>query len=322
MPSPERTYDAALGHGVSDDVVAVRKDAVDVLTDASLAHIVDLVVYAEDGGLVVANAAGASRIDASRPEEPAEVLRGRDPVANRDPLTFAGIDSELADPSPPNARNAYPLAGTRLLSVFADPRAPDIAVVHSGKHYWPDRGGHLGEHGSLSVVQSRAPFLLSGAGVHGRGVLPDSTRVVDVAPTLVALAGGSAVDGLDGVARTDLVEVGTASYVIGLLWDGANCNSLLHLASTGELPAVARLLERGCALSGGAIAEFPSNTLCNHTAALTGVGPGRHGIVNNCYWDRDEQRQILANEAGTWHIATDLIRGGVQTAFEMAGGER
>jgi predicted AlkP superfamily pyrophosphatase or phosphodiesterase len=62
--------------------------------------------------------------------------------------------------------------------------------------------------------------------------------------------------------------------------------------------------------------------LCNHTAALTGVGPGRHGIVNNYYWDREEQRQILANESGTWHLATDLIRGGVRTLFEMVGGDR
>ena len=88
------------------------------------------------------------------------------------------------------------------------------------------------------------------------------------------------------------------------------------------MPAVARLLERGCALAGGAVAEFPSNTLCNHTAALTGVGPGRHGIVNNCYWDREERRQILANESGTWHLATDLMRSGVRTLFEMVGGER
>jgi predicted AlkP superfamily pyrophosphatase or phosphodiesterase len=136
------------------------------------------------------------------------------------------------------------------------------------------------------------------------------------------LAGVSEVSGLDGVAQTEFVEVGAASYVIGLLWDGANGNSLLHLASTGELPAVARLLERGYAFAGGAVAEFPSNTLCNHTAALTGVGPGRHGIVNNCYWDRAEKRQILANESGTWHMATDLMRGGVQTVFEMVGGER
>jgi phosphonoacetate hydrolase len=324
MPMPERTYDEVVGTGDPAELSVLRERAVEVLTDPSLAHIVDVIAYADGDDVVVANADGASRINRSDPEAPAQVLRGRDPIANRDPLAFAGIDAERADPSPPNERNAYPLAGTRLLSVFADPRAPDIAVVHTGKHYWPHRGGHIGEHGSLNVVQSRAPFLLSGAGVHPRGVLPAYARVVDVAPTLARLAGAPQSDAadLDGVARDDLVEFGAASRVIGLLWDGANCNSVLDLAARGELPAVARLLERGCALAGGAVAEFPSNTLCNHTAALTGVGPGRHGIVNNCYFDRAEQRQILANEAGTWHVAMDLLRPGVRTVFERVGGAR
>ncbi|MFL6239598.1 MAG: alkaline phosphatase family protein [Actinomycetes bacterium] len=324
MPAPERSYDAAVGLGGRAELAELRDRAVEVLTDSSLAHIVDLVAYVEDGEVIVANVDGASRIDANDSDGPAEILRGRDPIAVRDPMQFAGLDAELADPSPPNERNAYPYAGTRLLSLFADARAPDIAVVHTGKHYWPDRGGHIGEHGSLSVVQSRAPFLLSGAGVADRGIAESAARVVDVAPTLGQLAGLTTAQlaGLDGVPQTEGVELGAASYVIGLLWDGANCNSLLHLASTGELPAVARLLERGFALAGGAVAEFPSNTLCNHTAALTGVGPGRHGIVNNCYWDRESHQQILANESGTWHMATDLLRGGVPTLFEMVGGER
>ena len=34
------------------------------------------------------------------------------------------------------------------------------------------------------------------------------------------------------------------------------------------------------------MAEFPSLTLVNHTSMLTGVGPGRHGVVGNVYWDR------------------------------------
>jgi predicted AlkP superfamily pyrophosphatase or phosphodiesterase len=55
---------------------------------------------------------------------------------------------------------------------------------------------------------------------------------------------------------------------------------------------------------------------------LTGVGPGRHGIVNNAYWDRETGEQLVPNESGSWHTATDLLRPGVQTVFEMAGGER
>ena len=107
---------------------------------------------------------------------------------------------------------------------------------------------------------------------------------------------------------------------MGLLWDGANCNDLLDLADAGELPAVRQLLEQGCALAGGAVAEFPSVTLVNHTSALTGATPARHGILHNTFWDRELGRQIVANDASTWHEACDLLRPGVRTVFEVLGG--
>jgi predicted AlkP superfamily pyrophosphatase or phosphodiesterase len=108
--------------------------------------------------------------------------------------------------------------------------------------------------------------------------------------------------------------------VVGLLWDGCNSNSLYSLAAAGELPSVARLLARGCALTGGAIAEFPSVTLVNHTCALTGVGPGRHGIVNNAYYDRSVAAQQLTNDAKTWHRWAQWLSPGVRTVFERIDG--
>jgi predicted AlkP superfamily pyrophosphatase or phosphodiesterase len=108
--------------------------------------------------------------------------------------------------------------------------------------------------------------------------------------------------------------------VVGLLWDGCNSNSLYARAASGELPNVARLLARGCAFTGGAIAEFPSVTLVNHTCALTGVGPGRHGIVNNAYFDRGEAVQRLTNDARTWHRWADWLAPGVPTVFERVDG--
>ena len=91
---------------------------------------------------------------------------------------------------------------------------------------------------------------------------------------------------------------------------------LLAGAQAGELPHVARLLARGCALRGGAVAEFPSVTLVNHTSALTGVGPGRHGIVGNAWFDRATGRQVLPNSPTTWHRAMDLLRPGVATVWQ------
>ena len=294
-----------------------RERAVDVLCDASLSHVVDLVAWRERDGIVVANRDGRSRLTAGG----TEVLAGRDPVGWQDPLAFTPLTTELADLSPPNARNSYPDAQRRLASLFAAAAAPDIAVVHTGAHHWPDKGGHHGEHGSLNVVQSRAPLILSGAGVTERGFLNASARVIDVAPTLAWLAGAPlhALADMDGAALVDVL-VPEADHVIGLLWDGCNSNSLYALAKAGELPNVARLLERGCAFVGGAIAEFPSVTLVNHTCALTGVGPGVHGIVNNAYFDRTTAAQRLTNDARTLHRWGEWLAPGVQTVFERVDG--
>lgn len=295
--------------------------ALEVLTDPSLAHIVDLVAWVDDVWLHVANADGASRVQRGAPDGPWELLSGRDPVADQDPLHGVPLAAALADPSPPNERNAYPFAGPRLASAFADPdRSPDIVVIHTPRHHWPDRGGHLGEHGSLGAGQSRAPLVLAGAGVAARGVLPRAARVVDLAPTLAHLA-ETAMPDVDGHSLADLVQPG-ARHVVALLWDGANSNDLLHLAAVGELPAVARLLARGCALAGGAVAEFPSVTLVNHTSALTGVGPGRHGVVHNVYWDRRARRRVVANGSATWHQACEQLRPGVRTVFEAVAAAR
>src|SRR5207302_1596670 len=177
------------------------------------------------------------------------------------------------------------------------------------------------EHGSLNVVQSRAPLILSGAGVTTRGMLAASARTIDVAPTLAWLSGVplAQLSDMDGLALVDVL-VPEAEHVIGLLWDGCNSNSLYALAKAGELPNVARLIDRGCAFVGGSIAEFPSVTLVNHTSALTGVGPGRHGIVNNAYFDRRSAAQVLTNNAATWHRWAEWLAPGVRTAFQRIEG--
>lgn len=295
-----------------------RDRAVDVLCDPSLSHVVDLVAWPDGSDIVVANAFGAAVLSAGG----ASVSRGRNPVAEQDPLAFTPLTAELADPSPVNADNSYPWAYERLSSLFSAAAAPDLVVVHTGKHYWPEQGGHRGEHGSLNVVQSRAPLILSGAGVTARGMVPAAARVVDVAPTLAWLAGTplASLGDMDGAALVDLAVSGPAAHVVGLLWDGCNSNSLYAMAQSGELPNVARLLADGCALVGGAIAEFPSVTLVNHTSALTGVGPGRHGIVNNAYFDRRSAVQVLTNNAATWHRWSEWLAPGVRTVFERVSG--
>jgi len=298
---------------------ALRKIA-QALTTAELAPIVDLVAYPQPGpegpqgrAVLVYGARGTVRLLAGQPHQ---VLSGSDPVANTDPLAFLPYPLELADPSPGNATNAYPDPARRLLSFFADPdRSPDLVIVHTPRHYFPEQGGHRGEHGSLDVIQSRAPFLLSGRGIRARGPVDGHARMVDVAPTMLDLVGVTVPAGLEGTSRCP--SPGSAKHVIGLLWDGAPCSELLELAQSGELPAVAGLLREGLALTGGSVAEFPSVTLCNHTSALTGVGPGRHGILGNVFYDRGRRERINANDESTWHRSAHWLRPGVSTVFEM-----
>lgn len=305
-----------------------RARAIDALTTDELADIVDLVVWVDDvGGEGVAHAANRTGTVRLRPGGIHEVLQGTDPIASEDPMAFLPYEREIAASGPRSSTdNAYPYAAERILSLFADPaRSPDLAVVHSPRHYFPDEGGHHGEHGSLDVVQSRAPLILAGAGVARRGYVDEHARLVDVGPTLAALsgvprddlrdAGGAPLDGR--VLDVYLDPSVTPRAVVGILWDGAHGSDLLHLAEAGELPAVARLVERGVALRGGAVAQFPSVTLTNHTSILTGTGPGRHGVLGNVFYDRETGERVVPNDETTWHRSGEWLRPAVRTVFEM-----
>ncbi|MEO7235962.1 MAG: alkaline phosphatase family protein [Lapillicoccus sp.] len=302
--------------------------AVTALTHPDLAAVVDLVAWVDDRTdrplACVANHLGEVRLT---PGGGVEVVSGVDPLGSQDPMAFLPYALEVARPSPAGSRdNAYPYAAERLLSLFADPaRSPDLAVVHTPRHHFPEEGGHAGEHGSLDVIQSRAPLLLSGAGVRRLGLVDDHARLVDVGPTLAHLAGvpeemltdaqGEPLDGR--VLHAYLEPDHRPRAVVGILWDGAPSGDLLHLAETGELPHVARLLERGTALRGGAVAQFPSVTLTNHTSILTGLGPGRHGVLGNVFYDRETGERVVPNDETTWHRSAELLRPAVRTVFEM-----
>ncbi len=294
MPLPTRDLTATVSPAAGADRERLRERALAVLLSDGLEHVVALVCW-RDGALVhAADAHGRATLAA---DGTVVVLEGRDPVADRDP--YGG------------AERSYPFAAQRLHSLFADPRAADLAVVRTSRPGGSD--ADRGEHGSLNAVQSRAPLVLSGPGVSGRGVVDGVARTVDVGATLAHLAGAS-VEGMDG---RPLPQVSPgARHVVGLLWDGTPAADLLALAADGTLPAVARLLARGCALRGGAVAEFPSVTLVNHTSALTGVGPGRHGIVHNAFWDRECGKQAVPNSPEGWARAVRFLRPGTTTVWE------
>jgi hypothetical protein len=319
-------------------ISARRESVVTALTSPDLASIVDLVLWVEvdrqgppGDGLVAMAASHIGRV-LLHPDGRHQVLEGLDPIASEDAMAFLPYDRECASPGPRVSwENAYPYAATRILSLFADPsRSPDIAVMHTPRHFFPEQGGHVGEHGSLDVIQSRAPLLLSGKGVAARGIVDTHARLVDVCPTLATLAGVSDADlrdaggdPLDGRALTAYLggERLAKPKVIGILWDGAHCGDLLHLAASGELPGIARLIDNGVALRGGAVAHFPSVTLTNHTSILTGLGPGRHGVLGNVFYDRVTGERVVANDSATWHRSAEWLRPAVRTVFEMVNGQ-
>ena len=311
-----------------------RESVVTALTSPDLASIVDLVVWVEmeagrstDVGPVAVAASCAGRVRLHL-DGRHEVLEGLDPIANEDPMAFLPYGVECAHPGPLTSRdNAYPYAASRILSLFADPtRSPDVAVMHTPRHFFPEQGGHVGEHGSLDVIQSRAPLVLSGKGVGASGIVDQHARLVDVGPTLAALAGVPDADlrdaegePLDGRVLTAYLggERSAKPKVIGILWDGAHCGDLLQLAESGELPGIARLIDNGVALRGGAVAQFPSVTLTNHTSILTGLGPGRHGVMGNVFFDRETNERVKPNDSSTWHRSAEWLRPAVRTVFEM-----
>ncbi|HEV7525638.1 MAG TPA: alkaline phosphatase family protein [Acidimicrobiia bacterium] len=310
-------------HQLPDAHRAEAEAALEVLLDSALDPIVDMVCTSRDGAYEALahdgrvsfrrTAGGYERIEVS----------GRDPLADQSIDRFTPLSEERANPFPNRTQNAYPHAFDQIAQLFDSPAAPDLCVLHSASHNWEDQGGHLGEHGSLGLVQARAPFVLAGKGVRNLGLIPESARLVDVAPTLCALLGCAPLGGADGGhflavqdgrALTDLLDpADRPRYVFGFLFDGTNANVLYDMAARGEAPNVARLIEMGTALGHGAFASLPTVTLANHTSIITGAHPGHHGILHNAWFDRAAGRQVITNSSATWPWSMQHLLPGVET---------
>jgi phosphonoacetate hydrolase len=294
-------------------------DALAVLLADEQAAIVDLVLCARDG-VIEAHARDGS-VGFTR-DGTVTFQRGRNPLERQDASAFSPLDDELKNVRPTTEKNHYPYAYDNAAQLFDDPRAPDLAVIHTPAHNWEERGGHRGEHGSLDLVQSRAPLILAGSGVIRRGRMQREARMINVAPTLAALAGVEPLNGKllraqDGEPLNEILDPSEKpDHVVGFLWDGANANVLYSMADAGELPNAARLMRDGTTFDRGCIASFPSVTLANHTTALTGAHPGRHGVLHNFYYDRATSREIITNSPDTWQFAREEISPDVETLFE------
>ena len=317
------------------DLDDLRARALDVLCGPELEAMVEMVVYSPAPDRYEARAVDGMvrfrrRADGRRWRFEVVAVEGRDPLADQDPARFSPLAAELAERPANRRRNSYPDAFERIAQVFDHPCAPDLCVLHTAGHRPSD---HRGEHGSLGVVQSRAPFIASGAGVRRQGLVAGYCRLVDVAPTVLTLLGvepgpgvgptGEVVDGLvlarqDGAAVAGVLEPGgpAAEHVVVVLMDGANANVTYEAAATGHAPNLARLIGAGTALAQGAVASLPTVTLANHTTLNTGAHPGHHGVLHNAWYDRARARQVVTESPATWQESMRWLFPGVETIHE------
>lgn len=312
-------------HEIADEHRDLADAALAILLDSSLEPIVDMVLTRRDGAYEALSAEGRVRFTSESGVVSVLEETGANPIANQATDAFSPLESELAHKHPHRSENTYPNAYEQIVQLFDAPAAPDLCVLHSARHNWEDQGGHIGEHGSLGVIQARAPWVIAGKGVANLGVVPRAARLVDVAPTITALLGcrpladGRYLNRQDGVVRDDVLAAGERPprHVVGFLFDGANPNVLYAMAASGEAPNVARLIEMGTAFGHGAIAGLPTVTLANHTSILTGAYPGHHGILNNAWYDRAQRRQIITNSPATWATSMEHIAGGTDSIHSV-----
>jgi predicted AlkP superfamily pyrophosphatase or phosphodiesterase len=318
--SPLDAHPETRGHQIADEHRADAEAALEVLLDARLEPIVDMVLTRRDGAYEAL--AHDGRVAFRRGSDRWEIVEssGHNPLAEQRTDKFAPLAAELAHLHPHRRDNAYPFAYDQVAQLFDATAAPDLCVIHSAAHNWEDQGGHRGEHGSIGVIQARAPLVLAGKGVRQLGVVPRAARLVDVAPTIAALLGcaprddGRYFGNQDGEVLADVLEPDEhAAHVVAFLFDGTNANVLYEMAERGEVPNVARLIERGVAFGHGAMAALPTVTLANHTTILTGAYPGHHGILHNAWYDRARGEQVITNSNATWPWAMQHLVPGTES---------
>lgn len=314
-------------------MTTAREQATEVLLGADLEPIVEMVVTSPERDTYEARSPDGAvtfRRQAAGTGWTFETIRTerRSPLEDQDPARFSPLSEEMRSLRPARTDNSYPYAFDHVAQVFDHPCAPDLLVVHSSAHCY---GGNIGQHGSPDVVQARAPLVLAGAGVRKLGMLARHCRLIDVAPTILALLGvdpdrGIGANGTerrdvylarqDGEPLLDLIEPGRAQHVVVVLLDGCNPNVLYEMAGTGEAESIARLVSMGSALAHGAMASLPTVTLANHTTLLTGCHPGHHGVLHNAWYDRELGREVVTESPATWQEAMRWLRPGIETVHE------
>ncbi len=314
---------------------AALNNSLGILTSDKLSHLVELVawnpepnlfiVQSQDGSVAFRRGMDGDKIDFS-----IESLDGRNPIGVQAVDHFSPLKAELENKFPNRQINSYPYAFEHISQVFDHPCAPDIVALHTAQHKYDT---NIGNHGSLSVIQARAPFIACGPGIRNLGLIDGHCRLIDVAPTILELmnskkGAGIGPNGLhcpnglylsrqDGTVIESIIDHDyLPKRVLVFLLDGCNANVLYDASKLGQVPTITGLINRGMAFRYGAISTLPTVTLANHTSLMTGCFPAHHGVLHNAWWDRETQTQIVTESITTWHTAMQWLSPGTETIHQ------
>src|SRR6202171_1515430 len=102
-----------------------------------------------------------------------------------------------------------------------------------------------------------------------------------------------------------------ARPVVVVCVDGCEPDYINQAIEAGVAPFMGGLNGRGTCLTADCV--VPSFTNPNNLSIVTGVPPSVHGICGNYFWDRDEGREVMMNDAKYLRTGTILA------AFAAAG---
>ena len=297
------------GHQIADEHREAADRALEILLDPALEPIVDMVLTRRDGRYEALAAGGSVTFERTEEGGFVEVAStGRNPLADQSTDKFVGLESERAELHPHRHANVYPFAYAQTAQLFDSPAAPDLCVLHSASHNWEDQGGHLGEHGSLGIVQARAPMVIGGKGVRSLGVIPRVARLVDTAPTIAALLGcapradGTYLAVQDGEPLLDVLDpTERPDHVVGLSVRRDQLQRALRPGRTRRAPPTWRGSWRWVtALGHGAMSSLPTVTLANHTRSSPGPIPAITASSTTPGGTGSTGEQVITNSQATW----------------------
>ena len=168
------------------------------------------------------------------------------------------------------------------------------------------------------------------AGVARLGCVDDHARLVDVGPdpgrpgrgaarqTCVD-ADGAPLDGRGARRHTsNRGRHGPRRRVVGILWDGAHCGDLLHLAEAGELPGgrpADRARAGAAGRRGGGVPERDADQ--PHLDPHRRRARAGTGCSATCSTTGRPASGSCPTTPTTWHRSAEWLRPGVRTVFEM-----